>query len=69
MTPRTSISTQITAIEALIGIANGRPKPTASQRDLVVSQARDAIASLNWIRAHMDKLKTAFGSDGGEGRT
>ena len=45
-----SLTRQIGAIESLIAIQSGRPKPTASQMEMLIADAREGVATLRQLK-------------------
>ena len=53
-----SLTRQIGAIESLLAIQSGRPKPTASQMKMLISDAWEGVATLRLV-AQRDDLARA----------
>ena len=68
MSERVSLSRQIAAIEAALGIISGsRPKPRASELELIMSDANAGIETLRWNERNEAKIRRAFGNVEGDG--
>ena len=63
---RETLNSQIAAVRTLTAIVSGAvKKPRASELDLLMKQAREAMISLQWLEQHEDRIYAAFGREAG----